>query len=526
MARISNMTIDGRVLSRLVIDGKVVSFAREPVTPDCLCFTAQEPNSTVKMVANESAPVVNLKTSRDGRSWTPYVMGADILLQNVDDKVYWKAVGSNERMATGGSSYHNFVMTGKIGASGNINSLLEEDQDTARTMSLEGKNYCYAKLFINCQSLTAAPELPATTLDSRCYYEMFTGCTKLNYIKVGFTAWNPTNATTNWLPNNVGKFECKKELIDNTTTRTESTVPPNWTIKDYDDPFDYLCFTAEEANSSIKLKKTGTPPEIHLQYSTDKVDWIDYTDQTITVANTYGVVYFRASDAGNEGFCTTENRNNYWSFTIPTGKFSVSGNIMTLLDNTGNKMDITQQYAFCGLFNGCTGLVDAGDLKLPATTIGVASYLDLFRECINLTTSPKELPALIAPQVAYANMFYNCTNMTSVPETVGTREYGRSACESMYLGCTHIPTTVTHKATKLDEYAFAYMFHNTEASNKFVIDMTECTSVPSLQSTTTFREVGRQYTIVVPDELYDSWINETNWYYIRSNIVKQSDYTA
>lgn len=289
---------------------------------------------------------------------------------------------------------------------------------------------------------------------------------------------------------------------------------------------DALCFIAKEANSSIKLNKTGTPPEIHLQYSTDKVEWIDYTDQTITVANINDVVYFRASDAGNEGFCVTENKDNYWSFTIPTGKFSVSGNIMTLLDNTGNKMEITQYYAFSGLFNECTGLVDAGELKLPATTIDVAAYFNLFRGCSDLTTSPKELPALIAPQVAYANMFYNCTNMTSVPETVGTREYGQSACESMYLGCDNIPTTVTLKATKFHYTAFSYMFYHTDSNNKFVIDMTECTSVPLLESTSGIYSINRKYTIVVPDELYNSWITATNWSTLRNNIVRQSDYTA
>ena len=199
---------------------------------------------------------------------------------------------------------------------------------------------------------------------------------------------------------------------------------------------------------------------------------------------------------------------------------------MTLLDNTGEKMEITQPYAFSGLFNGCTGLVDAGDLKLPATTIDVAAYFDLFRGCSDLTTSPKELPALIAPQVAYANMFYNCANMTSVPETVGTREYGQSACESMYLGCNNIPTTVTLKATKFHYTAFNYMFYRTDSNNKFIIDMTECTSVPLLEGTSGIYTISRKYTIVVPDELYTSWITATNWSVIRNNIVRQSDYTA
>ena len=70
-------------------------------------------------------------------------------------------------------------MTGKIAASGNINSLLEENEETARTISLEGKNYCYNGMFNGCTSLTTAPELPATTLANNCYSMMFWNCTSL-----------------------------------------------------------------------------------------------------------------------------------------------------------------------------------------------------------------------------------------------------------------------------------------------------------------------------------------------------------
>lgn len=40
-------------------------------------------------------------------------------------------------------------------------------------------SYCYAGMFKNCTSLTAAPELPATVLASGCYSSMFSGCTAL-----------------------------------------------------------------------------------------------------------------------------------------------------------------------------------------------------------------------------------------------------------------------------------------------------------------------------------------------------------
>ena len=40
-------------------------------------------------------------------------------------------------------------------------------------------DHCYYDMFYGCKSLTAAPELPATTLAYNCYQYMFRGCTSL-----------------------------------------------------------------------------------------------------------------------------------------------------------------------------------------------------------------------------------------------------------------------------------------------------------------------------------------------------------
>ena len=279
--KIKSFRINGRSVSRLSINGREVSLGS--VHCDALCFTAQEAGSTVKLTKAGSAPVVNLQTSTDGSSWTPYTVNDVITLTNVDDKVYFKAIGSNERIATSTDNYNNFVMTGKITTSGNINSLLEEDEETARTISLAGKDYCYYKMFNNCTALTTAPALPATTLAERCYCSMFYGCSSLtqapalpatkmssycysnmfqectsltkapalpattlaescygnmfiycnslNSIKVAFTTWL-NGSTPGWL-NGVassGTFECPQALIDNTTTRGGDTVPESWTM--------------------------------------------------------------------------------------------------------------------------------------------------------------------------------------------------------------------------------------------------------------------------------------------------------
>ena len=162
--KMTSFRINGRTVSRLSINGREVSLGLTPVLCDALCFTAEEAGSTVKLHKNGPAPDVNLQTSTDGVSWTPYTVEDTITLANIGDKVYFKAVGSNNKISKNEFGYNNFVMTGKIAASGNVNSLLEEDEYIARTMSLAGKDFCYTSMFNGCTSLTQAPELPATTL--------------------------------------------------------------------------------------------------------------------------------------------------------------------------------------------------------------------------------------------------------------------------------------------------------------------------------------------------------------------------
>lgn len=57
---------------------------------------------------------------------------------------------------------------------------------------------CYANMFSGCTSLTTAPVLPATTLVSACYGYMFSGCTSLNYIKCLATEFGYSTYTSSW----------------------------------------------------------------------------------------------------------------------------------------------------------------------------------------------------------------------------------------------------------------------------------------------------------------------------------------
>ena len=280
--KMTSLTINGKTVSRLFINGREVALGS--TSSEALCFTAKADQSMLRLSKTGSPQDINLQTSTDGNTWTPYNVGDVITVPNAGDKVYFAAVGSNYTLASSPENYHRFDFIGEFEASGNVNSLLEADPNIARTMSLEGRQFCYAYLFSgaalttapelpattlaygcyagmfnncslltqapvlpaydltefcyyymfeNCTSLTEAPELPAYQLVDSCYAYMFQGCTSLNYVSVGFDNWMQ-NATDNWL-NSVaatGTFVCPPTLISNTPEdyRNTSTVPSSWNM--------------------------------------------------------------------------------------------------------------------------------------------------------------------------------------------------------------------------------------------------------------------------------------------------------
>lgn len=160
--------------------GGVLVWGGEEPAPvgDWLCFTAEEANSTVRLDKVISPAEISLEGSADdGATWKNYnwsgTTGSSYTLKNVGDKVYLRAKTENQIIGAN-SGWYKFVMTGKIAASGNIQTLLKADG--SRT---DAPADCYFSMFDSCSSLTTAPELPATTLSSGCYSAMFKDCTSL-----------------------------------------------------------------------------------------------------------------------------------------------------------------------------------------------------------------------------------------------------------------------------------------------------------------------------------------------------------
>ena len=86
-------------------------------------------------------------------------------------------------------------------------------------------------MFMNCTSLTTAPELPATTLAENCYSQIFDGCSNLNYIKMLATNISASRCLNYWVDGvaSSGIF-VKKSAMTNLPTGT-SGIPSGWTVQ-------------------------------------------------------------------------------------------------------------------------------------------------------------------------------------------------------------------------------------------------------------------------------------------------------
>lgn len=194
-------------------------------------------------------------------------------------------------------------------------------------------------------------------------------------------------------------------------------------------PADAFCFTA---NGSCTLTFEGSSM---LQYYTfGMTDWGDYTANTDIQLSDEQKVYFRAKQGGN-------NSLSFKSFSAEGEgtELTVSGNIMYLLDPTGNMTNLTpttNDNAFKFLFNGMTQLVDASGLILPAKTLAANCYNQMFNNCSSLIAAPA-LPAMTLASYCYQNMFASCKSLTVAPNLHAT-VLANNCCQNMFNGCSSL----------------------------------------------------------------------------------------
>lgn len=181
---IKTLTINGKSVKDLFIDGRKINIKGETPDLDYLCFTAEEPRSTIMIGITGTAPTAYFQYSKNKSDWFDYTTKNVIQLDNIGDKIYFRAKDKNGALAKASKDRfgrftfggcHYFIMTGKFSADGKVLSLLDKNIEDTVPLS----SYAYGKLFAECSSLVTAPEICETEVKDGQYYHMFENCTSL-----------------------------------------------------------------------------------------------------------------------------------------------------------------------------------------------------------------------------------------------------------------------------------------------------------------------------------------------------------
>lgn len=213
----------------------------------------------------------------------------------------------------------------------------------------------------------------------------------------------------------------------------------------------YLRFTATE-NTEITFSQDG------LEYSINGGAWKTMTANIAASVPASSYIIFR-------GECTPTSSNGIGTFSA-TGKFNVSGNIMSLLfgnDFTDKVSLAGKDYAFLNLFLNNTKLYDATNLVMPATTLSQYCYRSLFQGCTSLkAVNSNLLPATTLASHCYHTMFHGCSSLTESPLLPATN-LAPYCYYTMFQEC-NLSTLPELPATIMVEHCYDTMFNYVDAN--------------------------------------------------------------
>lgn len=187
-----------------------------------------------------------------------------------------------------------------------------------------------------------------------------------------------------------------------------------------------------------------------IQTSTNNVNWTTLTENATTSIPSGVGRYYRIPS-------NMQTPPNYKLTYISGGTIILCGNIMSLLyqDFTGHT-SITRSEAFKELFKGCTNIVQADRLILPAMTLTSECYYGMFSGCTALTTAP-ELPATTLATGCYVYMFNGCISLSQAPVLPATT-LSQGCYDHMFVNCIALTTAPVLPAQTLIFSCYANMF--------------------------------------------------------------------
>ena len=391
---------------------------------DYLTFTAVEANSSVTL---KVASCDYLQYNKNNSGWVDYSVGSLIALASAGDSVRFR--GGNTKF----NSSNHVSIGGKVACSGNVMSLRLDNYGEVQGLS----SRCFNYMFKDCAGLTAAPELPETTLADYCYDRMFIGCTNL-------TAAPELPATT------LAPY-CYNYMFSGCERLTTAPELPATSLANY-------CYSYMFSG----CRSLTTAPEL---------------PATSLAYNCYNSMFDGCASLTTAPELPATSLANYCYY----GMFNGCGRLTTAPELPATSL---AQNCYYNMFEDCDSLTTAP--VLPATSLAYNCYSSMFEDCESLTTAPV-LPATSLAYGCYNSMFSGCTSLTTAPELPAT-ELASHCYDSMFMGCTSLTTPPELPATELTSYCYRSMFEGCSSiklSETKIAEYSIPYSVPSGENGTT-----------------------------------------
>jgi len=275
---------------------------------------------------------------------------------------------------------------------------------------------------------------------------MFQNCSNLARIKALFTTTPDTTTTNNWVDGVAAEGLFIKNPRATWSVVGADGVPTGWNVTEID-PDNYL--TIEALGTGTVTINTPSGSSNTFYVSTNGGDtWSQY-QQAISV-NDGDRVLVKKRSISNLGSGTV-------CYFRVTCQYNLSGNITSLLYRDDETRTLTApDYCFRDTFVNNTNLISAKNLLMPATTVGITSYQEMFSGCTNMVDAPA-LPATTLGTSCYCKMFEFCSSLVSPPALPATI-LAEGCYEYMFQHCTSLIATPKLYSEVAAVRCYAYMF--------------------------------------------------------------------
>lgn len=403
-----------------------------------LTFTSLE-NSQYKFNGN------NIKYSLDnGETWTTLINGEYTPSVSAGNKILWKGTLSPSRPISEiqanfgdvdydkyGNGIGTFLSTGEFSVSGNIASLLFEDNFENENDIENKENFIFYKLFYNCQKLKHSNNLilPFRKLSIACYYKMFAECQNLE--------------DSPQLPSITLKDACYSYMFLNCIHLINiPEILPAEDLSDY-------CYKGMFKGCSNIL----TIPEI-------KVKTLKFCCCMEMFAECISLTTIKLNEEAEiAAYCYS-------------GMFQNCINLINIYNSNEKEFKLSssdsKSHCYYKMFYGCTSLTIAPEILCINAN---SSFCEsMFEGCINLEIGPSVLYSTSTESYCYYRMFKDCKKLQQSPYIkISTVKNSYSySFQEMFKNCSSLKLIIAPNVNFNYEYVFSNWVDNISNQGIFV----------------------------------------------------------